>query len=68
MSQERVLKESSDPAALDGLKVIERLEVGPIQLERRRLTAPYTVLAADGSSSTTELVYRFEEDVFQPGD
>ncbi|UCG51043.1 MAG: creatininase family protein [Candidatus Latescibacterota bacterium] len=51
--------------ALDRLRVIERLEVGPVKLERRRLTAPYSV-TQNGRRDVTELVYRYEEDVFEP--
>jgi creatinine amidohydrolase/Fe(II)-dependent formamide hydrolase-like protein/7-cyano-7-deazaguanine synthase in queuosine biosynthesis len=41
--------------------------VGPPRVEPRRLTAAYT-LVQDGKEETTELVYRFEEDVFTPGE
>jgi hypothetical protein len=54
-----------DPLALLG--VIRRLEVGPVRLERRRLVAPYTVTKGRASAST-ELVYTYEEPVFEPGD
>jgi creatinine amidohydrolase/Fe(II)-dependent formamide hydrolase-like protein len=50
-------------AAGDPLLVIDRLEVGPIKVEPRRVTAPYTVVRA-GVTETTNLIYRFEEDVF----
>ncbi|MGD9073609.1 MAG: creatininase family protein, partial [Desulfobacteraceae bacterium] len=46
------------------LGVIQRLEVGPIRLEKRRLIAPYTV-TQNGQVDSTELIYRFEEDVFK---
>lgn len=49
------------------LVVLDRLEVGPITLEPRRLTAPYRVVRG-GEVATNELVYRYEEDVFEPGD
>ncbi len=49
------------------LRAFERLEVGPIRLEPRRLVAPYTV-HADASSESTELAYRWETDVFDPSD
>ncbi|RMG54386.1 MAG: creatininase family protein [Acidobacteria bacterium] len=41
------------------------MEVGPIRLERRRLIAPYTV-KRQGEAETFDLIYRFEEDVFDP--
>jgi creatinine amidohydrolase/Fe(II)-dependent formamide hydrolase-like protein len=50
---------------LSDIRVFDRLEVGPVHLEPRRLTAPYTVHRKGGSDST-ELIYRYEEDVFDP--
>ncbi len=50
---------------LDILKVIDTLEVGPLRLEKRRFSAPYRVSRA-GGGETLELVYRYEEDVFDP--
>lgn len=55
-----------DPLA--PLRVLDRLEVGPARVEPRRLTAPYRVTAADGSTDEMELVYRWEEPVFEPED
>ena len=55
----------SDP--LGRLVVFDRLEVGPVQLEPRRLRAPYR-LEHGGLKEETEFVYRFEEDVFDPSD
>jgi creatinine amidohydrolase/Fe(II)-dependent formamide hydrolase-like protein len=52
---------------LDILGVIQRLEVGPPVIEKRRITTPYKV-TAKGKRDTTELVYRFEEDLFIPAD
>ena len=59
----------SKPTAdrLDILGVIPSLEVGPLQLERRRLIAPYRV-TKNNQSESINLVYRFEEDVFSPND
>ena len=45
------------------LVVFDRLEAGPVVVEPRRVSAKYTVIRGD-SSESTELVYRFEEDVF----
>lgn len=53
----------ADP--LDILGVVQRLEVGPVKVEKRRLTTPYTV-RQKGKADSTELIYRFEEDVFKP--
>jgi hypothetical protein len=49
------------------LRVIRRLEVGPIRLEPQRVVAPYTVVT-DSGSDTTELIYRFGPKVFYPAD
>jgi len=56
---------NNDP--LKVLGVIRRLEVGPVQLKPRGMTAPYRV-TQDGEVHENELIYRFEEDVFVPGD
>lgn len=50
---------------LQSLMVIRRLEVGPVRLERRRVVAPYRVIGHD-TDEAVDLVYRFEEDVFDP--
>lgn len=52
---------------LSSLLVIDRLEVGPVIVERNRLTAPYTVFKGDATAST-DFAYRFEENVFDPDD
>jgi len=49
------------------LGVISRLEVGPVRLERNRVTTPYSV-THHGKTDTVELVCRFEEEVFVPDD
>ncbi len=49
------------------LLVWDRLEVGPVRVEPRRLTTPYTIVRG-GRRETTELVYSYEEDVFTPGE
>jgi creatinine amidohydrolase/Fe(II)-dependent formamide hydrolase-like protein len=51
--------------ALNVLTVFDRLEVGPIKLERKRLVAPYRLMV-DGKAEQTELIYTYEEDVFDP--
>ncbi len=52
---------------IDILKVFDRLEVGPIKLETRRLTAPYRLIY-QGKEESTEFIYKYEEDVFNPAD
>jgi len=49
--------------SLKVLGVIERLEVGPVRLEKRRIITPYEV-TRKGNTDTAELIYRYEEDVF----
>jgi creatinine amidohydrolase/Fe(II)-dependent formamide hydrolase-like protein len=49
------------------LRVFDRLEVGPVRLEPRRLTAPY-IVHRKGGSEATELIFRYEQDVFEPGE
>jgi creatinine amidohydrolase/Fe(II)-dependent formamide hydrolase-like protein/7-cyano-7-deazaguanine synthase in queuosine biosynthesis len=66
----REVKENASGSQGDPLKilgVLQRLEVGPVQIEKRRLIAPYTV-TQNGNMDSTELIYRFEEDVFTPGE
>ena len=53
----------NDPLSI--LDVFDRLEVGPVKLERRRLVAPYRLFYGD-KSEHTELIYTYEEDVFDP--
>jgi hypothetical protein len=45
------------------LTAIDRLEIGPVRVEPRRITAAYTVHRGDVSDSV-DLSYRFEEEVF----
>ena len=52
---------------LNSLAVIDRLEVGPVRLECNRLIAPYTVFR-DEQEFTTDLLYRYEENVFDPNE
>ena len=56
-------KKTSDP--LDILKVIDRLEVGPTRLEKHRLISPYQVIQKN-AVKRFNLIYRYEEDVFDP--
>ena len=49
------------------LNVFERLEVGPVKLEPKRLVAPYR-LFYKGKMEQTELIYSYEETVFDPAE
>ena len=62
--------EDSDMKNDNGLKAIQVfdcLEVGPVRLEKRRLIAPYRLIW-NNTEETIDLIYRFEEDVFDPSD
>jgi creatinine amidohydrolase/Fe(II)-dependent formamide hydrolase-like protein len=58
-----------DPQAfkdpLSVLEVFDRLEIGPVKLEPKRLIAPYR-LYWNGKEEKTELIYSYEERVFDP--
>ena len=56
---------ADDPLA--SLVVIDRLEVAPARVERRRLVVPYRV-TTHGATTETDLAYTYEEDVFDPED
>lgn len=52
---------------VDPLLVFDRLEIGPAIVEKQRVVTPYRLFYA-GKEHATELAYKFEEDVFDPGD
>jgi creatinine amidohydrolase/Fe(II)-dependent formamide hydrolase-like protein/7-cyano-7-deazaguanine synthase in queuosine biosynthesis len=49
------------------LNVIQKLEVGPVQVRPNRLICPYSI-QTDKGHSVFNLIYRFEEDVFDARD
>lgn len=53
--------------SLAPLLVLDRLEVAPVRLSPRSVTALYRVTAG-GRTDETELAYRYEEDVFDPSE
>jgi creatinine amidohydrolase/Fe(II)-dependent formamide hydrolase-like protein/7-cyano-7-deazaguanine synthase in queuosine biosynthesis len=57
----------SDDLSLKQLIVFDSLEVGPVVLEKRKLTAPYTLFYKNKKESI-DLIFSFEEDVFDPTD
>jgi hypothetical protein len=59
------MKRTRDPLRI--LEVIDRLDVGPIRVEKQRVRATYT-LTRGRKKESTELIYRFREDVFDPKD
>ena len=64
-SRARGSRAADDPLA--SLVVIDRLEVAPARVERRRLVVPYRV-TTHGATTETDLAYTYEEDVFDPED
>jgi creatinine amidohydrolase/Fe(II)-dependent formamide hydrolase-like protein len=59
--------EAAPAGGLEGLLVWDRLEVGPVALEPRRLRARYRVQLGERVEET-ELIYRYEQPVFEPGE
>ncbi len=49
------------------LDVIERLEVGPVRVEKKRLIAPYRAIRGKKRPSF-DLIYRYDENVFDPAE
>ncbi|MEE4273613.1 MAG: creatininase family protein [Thermoanaerobaculales bacterium] len=52
---------------IESLVVIDRLEVGPVEVGSDKITAPYRVVVGS-EEHATELIYRWEEGVFDPDD
>jgi len=65
--QKKDVFNKSSEGSLSILKVFERLEVGPVKLEPKRLIAPYR-LFYNGKREQTELIYSYEETVFDPAE
>lgn len=51
---------------LNVLEVFDKLEVGPVSLNRKSLKMPYT-LYYSGKKHSYQLIYSYPEDVFDPG-
>lgn len=62
-TDEKVVSEQHD--VFSDLLVFDRLEIGPVRLEHSRLIAPYRLSWGEKSEST-ELIYRYEQPVFDP--
>jgi creatinine amidohydrolase/Fe(II)-dependent formamide hydrolase-like protein len=54
-----------DPLSI--LEIFDRIEIGPVKLEPKRLMAPYR-LFWNGKEDRTELIYSYEEKVFDPSE
>ncbi len=61
------MADANDKDPLRILKVIRRLEVGPVKVAPNRLNCRYAVKSGE-KESEFNLVYRYEEDVFNPKD
>ena len=57
------MKKTQDP--LDILDVINKIEIGPVKVEKNRIISPYKVIQ-DGKVSSFDLICRYQEDVFNP--
>lgn len=63
LAKQSLIDKTDDP--LSELKVIYRLEVGPVKVEQKRLIAPYKVIRSEQEDSI-ELIYSYEDIVFDP--
>jgi len=61
------LSNSLNDDPLSVLEVFDILEVGPVRLEKRKLTMPYRLIY-EGGEDSSDLVYSYEEDVFDSDD
>jgi creatinine amidohydrolase/Fe(II)-dependent formamide hydrolase-like protein len=59
------MKPDSSKNSIADLLVIDKLVVGPIKIEKNRISAPYTVFKGEESHSIS-FIYSYEEDVFNP--
>lgn len=58
-------EEHGSASELQNLIVIDKLEVGPIKIEKKKISAPYKIYKSDFTDSI-DLIYNYEEDVFDP--
>jgi creatinine amidohydrolase/Fe(II)-dependent formamide hydrolase-like protein len=61
------MTQTVNQANLQSLLVFDRLEVGPAKVERKRITTPYR-LVYNGKEEQIDLIYSYEEEVFNPKD
>lgn len=66
-SGKKLAGKSVEKNPLDILIIWDRLEVGPVKLEKNKITTPYR-LFWEGKEDSTDLIYTYEEDVFDPDD
>ena len=60
-------EESISPNNLQKLVVFDRLEIGPVKIEKKKISAPYTIYKNDLTDSI-DLIYSYEEEVFDLSD
>ena len=48
--------------------VLQTLRVDRLELSRKRVQARYTAVREDGSEASTDLIYSYEADLFNPED
>jgi creatinine amidohydrolase/Fe(II)-dependent formamide hydrolase-like protein len=51
--------------ALSALRVIDSLEIGPVRVEKKKLSCPY-VVDQNGHRDKTDLIFSYDEEVFDP--
>ncbi|MBU0993483.1 MAG: creatininase family protein [Proteobacteria bacterium] len=59
--------DTSEHESLNALMVFDALDVGPVRLEKKRLIAPYC-LSYEGKVDQIDLIYTYEENVFDPAE
>ncbi|MBF0104934.1 MAG: creatininase family protein [Deltaproteobacteria bacterium] len=59
---------SQNKNSLESLVVFKQLHVGPVKLEQNKLTTPYKIITLSGETHLNELVYKYDEPVFNPED
>jgi hypothetical protein len=57
----------NNQGTLEHLLAFDTLEIGPVQLQKKRLLCPYRITKA-GQDSRCQMIYSYEEAVFDPGE
>ena len=66
-SEDFAKQTNTDDDPLSILEIFDRLVVGPVRLEAKRLIAPYR-LVWDGREEVIDLIYSYEEKVCDPAE
>ena len=56
-----------EPDVLKSLIVIDKFEIGPVKIEKNRIITPYKI-TQDRKEDSIDLIYKYEEDVFDEND